>query len=72
VVVLGLLILIVVGAIIGMTQVECILSAVQCSVQGMDKLQTPFLNSLSNYDETRQTALEITWDQTQKDVSTCD
>jgi len=56
--VLGLLILIVVGTIVGMAQ-------------GTSKLADPFLDSLSTYDETRQTVVEITWDQTQKDLECC-
>jgi len=58
VVVLGLLVLIVVGTIIGMTQ-------------GLDKLKDPFLDTLSNYDESRQTVVELTWDQTQTDFHCC-
>ena len=36
--------------------------------QGLDKLKDPFLDTLSNYDESRQTVVELTWDQTQTDV----
>jgi len=55
VVVLGLLVLILTGTIIGMTQ-------------GLDKLKDPFLDTLANYDESRQTIVELTWDQTQSDI----
>jgi len=58
VVVLGLLILIVVGTIIGMAQ-------------GTDSLAQPFIDSLSTYDETENRPVEITWDQTQKDMHCC-
>ena len=93
VVVLGLLVLIVVGTIIGMTQVTINMSVIKIKVvslnlfpfclefsfspihhvrlnfQGLDKLKDPFLDTLSNYDESRQTIVELTWDQTQTDVS---
>ena len=39
------------------------------NLQGLDKLKDPFLDTLSNYDESRQTVVELTWDQTQTDVS---
>jgi len=58
VVVLGLLVLILTGTIIGMTQ-------------GLDKLKDPFLDTLANYDESRQTIVELTWDQTQSDFHCC-
>jgi len=58
VVVLGLLILIVVGTIIAMTQ-------------GLEALKDPLIDSLSKYDETRKTALEQTWDQTQTNLQCC-
>jgi len=58
VVVLGLLILIMVATIIGMTQ-------------GTDRLAQPLLDTLSQYDQTQNRAVEITWDQTQKDLQCC-
>jgi len=58
IVVCCLLVLIMVGTVIGMTQ-------------GTDKLAEPFIDSLSKYDETRQTVVETTWDQTQQDLNCC-
>jgi len=58
IVVLGLLVLNLVGTIIGMTQ-------------GLDKLKDPFLDTLPKYDESRQTIVELTWDQTQTDFHCC-
>eukprot|EP00092_Neocalanus_flemingeri_P014801 GFUD01015975.1.p1 GENE.GFUD01015975.1~~GFUD01015975.1.p1 ORF type:complete len:274 (+),score=61.70 GFUD01015975.1:75-896(+) len=58
VLVLALLVLITVGAIIGMAQ-------------GVGKLSDPFLDTLSRYDASRSTTIETTWDQVQADLSCC-
>jgi len=55
---LALLVLITVGAIIGMAQ-------------GVGKLSSPFLDTLSRYDPGRNTAIEVTWDKVQIDFSCC-
>jgi len=56
--VLALLVLITVGAVIGMAQ-------------GVGKLSSPFLDTLSRYDASRSTAIETTWDQVQSDLKCC-
>ena len=63
--------LITVGAIIGMAQVEEYVNTLklQFDVQGVGKLSSPFLDTLSKYDPSRSTAIETTWDQIQTDVS---
>merc|ERR1712226_1252533 len=38
---------------------------------GLDALKDPLIDSLSKYDETRKTALEQTWDQTQTNLQCC-
>jgi len=55
---LALLVLITVGAIIGMAQ-------------GVGKLSSPLLDTLARYDSSRSTAIETTWDQVQADFSCC-
>jgi len=55
---LALLVLITVGAIIGMAQ-------------GVGKLSSPFLDTLSRYDPSRNTPIEVTWDKVQSDFSCC-
>ena len=37
-------------------------------MQGVGKLSSPFLDTLSRYDASRSTAIETTWDQVQSDV----
>ena len=37
-------------------------------LQGVGKLSSPFLDTLSRYDASRSTAIETTWDQIQTDV----
>eukprot|EP00090_Calanus_glacialis_P006342 TRINITY_DN14954_c0_g1_i3.p1 TRINITY_DN14954_c0_g1~~TRINITY_DN14954_c0_g1_i3.p1 ORF type:complete len:274 (-),score=57.68 TRINITY_DN14954_c0_g1_i3:40-861(-) len=58
VLILALLVLITVGAIIG-------------TAQGVGKLTSPFLDTLSKYDSSRSTAIETTWDQIQTDMECC-
>jgi len=58
VLILALLVLITVGAVIGMAQ-------------GVDKLTDPFLDTLSKYDEESNTPIEQTWNQVQKDLQCC-
>ena len=66
--------LITVGAIIGLAQVDTtrhkkIFFPMHNCVEGVGALTSPFLDTLSRYDSSRSTGIETTWDQVQTDVS---